>query len=251
MDILSSFLRSWDGIAFQNDEDHELMDSRELNVPLGQPAIRQWELNDNSTRYDRLEAAPSDHDLFIMWSLWVVISGLIGIFIGTVMLSILLDAKARKNPFNLYLFYLMVPDFIFSACCALTCLLNALEGSFWSVFMCQFQSFYLSFGVSANNWLNWVIAVELHRLLRSSHIRKKYNAPTRLTVTLQAILVYLYASFVSSWGVWGHLVPWLPHKVCRNVLQNNRAQRFGHLLQVAFQRAARKCHIYHLLCSSL
>jgi hypothetical protein len=34
---------------------------------LGQPVLRTWDLTSNSTRYDKMVAAPSDHDLFVVY----------------------------------------------------------------------------------------------------------------------------------------------------------------------------------------
>ena len=181
------------------------------DVPLGQPTVRQWEIDGNATRYDRLQAAPSDDDLVIMWSLWSVISGLIGLFVFLVLLSIVMNRKARENPFNLYLVYLMIPDIIFSAFCALTCTLNAWAGEYYSVFMCQAQSFYLVFGIAGNSWLNMMIARELHLLLQASVNMKKYSMPQPRKVTNIAMGVYAYSLFISSWGIWGSRLSWFPH----------------------------------------
>jgi hypothetical protein len=54
----------------------------------GQPFLRQWELQSNSTRYERLVAAPSDHDLRVMWSIWAGIDLWVGKFTILVFLSI-------------------------------------------------------------------------------------------------------------------------------------------------------------------
>ena len=182
------------------------------HVPLGQPTIREWELNSDSTRYDRLQAAPSDSDLVIMWSLWSPISAIIGIFVLLVLLSIVSKRKIRSNPFNLYLVYLMIPDIIFSLGCAVTCTFNALHGAYSSVAMCQAQSFYLVLGVAGNSWLNLMIAREIHSLLKSSFQRIKYTIPTPRQVTFTAVLVYLYAIVLSSAGIWGSHVSWFPHE---------------------------------------
>ena len=88
--------------------------SRNESVPLGQITIRQWELTRHSTRYDRLQAAPSDEQLETMWLVWIVVSSVVAIGVGTVLLGLLADRKARQNPFNLYLVFLMVPDVLFS-----------------------------------------------------------------------------------------------------------------------------------------
>lgn len=116
--------------------------SRNESVPLGQITIRQWELTSHSTRYDRLQAAPSDAQLETMWLLWVVVSSVVAVGVGTVLVGLLADRKARRNPFNLYLVFLMVPDILFSGFCAISCALNWSQGHMWSTAACQFQSFY-------------------------------------------------------------------------------------------------------------
>lgn len=182
------------------------------SVPLGQPTVRVWEINENTTRYDRIQAAPSDDDLMIMWSLWIWISGAVAIFIGLLMVSLLVDRNVRSNPFNLFLIYLTVPDFAFSAFCGMTCLMNISIGKYWSPSMCQFQSFYLVFGVAANTWLNLCVAWELHSLLRSSKRLRKYQLPSPGRVTCTALIVYAYSCFLASWTLWSDEFDNFPHR---------------------------------------
>lgn len=192
--------------------EHERQLGEDENVPLGQVTIRQWEITANSTRYERLQAAPSDDDLITMWTLWVVLSGLVAIFVSLVLLSIVCDRNARKNIFNWYLVYLMIPDVAFSFFCALTCAFNAVKGEYFGVAMCQFQSFYLTWGIAGNSWLNMVIARQLHLLLQSSVAMRRYRVPTRRIITCTAMAVYVYSAFVASWAFWGSSLSWWPHK---------------------------------------
>jgi len=97
---------------------------------LAQPTLRTWVINENTTRYERLHAAPSDDDLVLAWSLWTGISVFITVFIALVLVSILLDRKARSNPFNQFLIYLMIPDLVFSGFGGVCSLLNVLAGHY-------------------------------------------------------------------------------------------------------------------------
>ena len=163
--------------------------------------MRNWNLTDDSTRYDRLVAANSDADLVLSWSLWAGIAGVVGIFVILVFLSILRSRRARSNPFNMYLVYLMIPDMAFTIGCAVTCALNASQGHYWSERMCRAQSAYLVWGLTGNNWLNGTIAWQLHKMLRSSHRRLRYRPPTHGQVFQHAMLCYAWAAIVASWGV--------------------------------------------------
>merc|ERR1711976_1090557 len=98
-----------------------------------------------------------------------------GLFSFFVCMSITVDEKVRSKPFNLYLIYLMIPDFTFSLLCAITCLLNALNGGFYSHAMCNFQQLYVVFGIGSNAWLNSIIAHQLHKILRQSNTRRRYK----------------------------------------------------------------------------
>ena len=167
----------------------------------GRPTFRHWELDENATRYDRLASGPSDAQLVKYWFSWTGISFAVGFFSFLVFLSILLSPRARKSSFNLYLLYLMVPDFTFSLLCALTCFLNAINKEYWSSWMCNFQTWFCVFGIGANAWLNTVVAYQLHTMLSMSHDCRRYTAPTRTRVTVHALLVYLYCGFLGTWGL--------------------------------------------------
>jgi hypothetical protein len=182
----------------------------EEEIPLGQPALREWELDSSSTRYDRLIAAPSDDALFTMWVIWAGIAFLAFAFLGTIMLSILLSRRARQNPFNIYLLFLLFSDFTFSLACCITCSLNASAGHYFAPWMCRFQSFYVTWSVCSSFWLNAVVARQLHVLLASSFVRRRYNAPTPKQVVCQSIAVYVYAAFIASIGILD--LSWLPHR---------------------------------------
>lgn len=164
------------------------------------PVIRIDELTDDSSRYEHFSAAPPDEELVKYWYSWVALAFINGFFSLLVFLSIVANRRARRKPFNLYLIYLMIPDFTFSLLCALTCLMNAIHGSYWSHWMCNFQQFYVVFGIGANAWLNLIIAHQLHIILRFSKCRRRYKLPTRRVVTIHAIASYSWCLFLASWG---------------------------------------------------
>ena len=165
------------------------------------PYLRDWELNANSTRYDKNLAAPDDEQLVKYWYGWAVLALTAGIFVLCVFLPLVTSRKARKQSFNVYLMYLMIPDFVFSICCGITCLLNAVNGSYYSHWMCNFQQWYCVWGIGANCWLNALITYQLHSLLKCSQQTRRYRIPPPKNVTKHALLVYLYCAFLGSWGL--------------------------------------------------
>jgi hypothetical protein len=173
----------------------------EETVVKGRPQLRIWELNENSTRYEKMMAAPSDEDLTKYWTAWSATLFFVGIFAVVVFLGIVSSRRTRDNPFNLYLLYLLVPDIVFSLSCAVTCLLNAVNGEYWSTWMCNFQQWYCVFGIGGSMWLNAVIAYQIHTMLRLSHNRRRYRPPTRKQVTMHSLVVYLYTGFLGTWGL--------------------------------------------------
>jgi hypothetical protein len=160
-----------------------------------------WELNENSTTLDIISAAPSDEYLVHAWWSWAVVAILVGLASLIVGLGILTSRRARRNPFNMYLVYLAIPDFVFSFSCGITCLLNAINREYWSEWMCSFQNWYAVFGIGSNAWINACIMRELYRMLRSGERIRRYNPPSRKYVTAQALAVYLCMGCLGVWGL--------------------------------------------------
>lgn len=182
-------------------------------VPINEPAIRMWELNENSTHYDRMVAAPSDEDLIKFWSGWAGIMLITGVLTTLILIPLLScrRPKVRKNPFNVYLIFLMVPDMMVAWICGFTCLTNALAGHFTTPFMCRFQSFYMIASIGANSWLNLLITRQLYKMLDAARKFQRFPMPTKRQVIKEAICVYIYSLFLATLGV----IPsasWWPHK---------------------------------------
>ena len=186
------------------------------DVPLGQPALRVWELNENSTGYDRQRAAPSDETRHKVWIAWSTFFFAFAAFNVIVFLGIITARKVRKRPFNVYVIFLMIPDIIYTLSCAIQCAILAARNGFVTPTSCQIQSFYLMFGLTANSWMNALVARELKRLLTWSSRRARYKPPPSKKIAWDSFYVYLFSAGL-SFASWVVNIPWWPH---RTDLQN-------------------------------
>ena len=125
-------------------------ENEEDAVPLGEVKVRWENLNSSSTPYERAIAAPSDSTLHTMWLALSFVNLTDSIVVAVCFVGIILNRKVRKNPFNLYLLFLMFPDWCFGFFCFLTCIMCYAKGEFWSPAMCKWQSVYLVFGTVSN-----------------------------------------------------------------------------------------------------
>uniref|UniRef100_A0A7S4MG28 G-protein coupled receptors family 1 profile domain-containing protein n=1 Tax=Odontella aurita TaxID=265563 RepID=A0A7S4MG28_9STRA len=164
----------------------------------------------NATRYDWAHAAPSDALMRSTWITWAVIASLVATACLTLIAGLLLSRRARRKPFNLYLAFLTVPDALFSGMCAMTCSMSAAAGRYYSSAMCEWQSWYVMFGFTANMWMNLVVARHLHDMLRTLQAGRRYDPPTCCRVCVEATVVYTYASVLSSLTLLPEKMPWSP-----------------------------------------
>ena len=199
------------------------------DVQLGKPGLRVWELNENSTGYDRQRAAPSDETMQKVWIAWSTFFFAFAIFNIIVFLGIVTARKVRSRPFNVYVIFLMIPDIIYTFSCAIQCAFLAARNGFVSPGVCQLQSFYLMFGLTANSYMNALVARELKRLLTSSSRRARYKPPTTKKIAWDSCVVYLFSAGISM-ASWVVNVPWWPH---RTDLQNGLV-----CLPISFDKAS-------------
>lgn len=165
------------------------------------PLVRQWELDENSTHYEKQVAAPTNEDMVTMWTAWYIIFYLLAICTTSVFIALVCTRKIRQSSFNLFLIYLMVPDCLVLWLCATSCLVNSLAGRFTSIQHCKFQCFYLVATLSANAWLNLAITRHLLIMLQSAAQYKKYKPPSRKRVTMEALGAYGFSMFLACWFV--------------------------------------------------
>ena len=165
------------------------------------PALFRSHLNETTIdhlsrfAYPRVSASPED--LRIQFSILGSINVLVALSCGLLILSILRSNKLRNTPFNLYLLSVAIPDVLSGLSCMLTCPLSVRQATYYSEAMCGYQSFFLNASVTANTWMNAVIVYQIHKLLRYSKKRLRFQPPTRKQVRGQAAIVYCYAIL---WG---------------------------------------------------
>lgn len=168
------------------------------------------DLNENSTRWDIVSAAPSDDILQIQFTAIAIIIAIVATSCLLLLISILRAPKVRKQSFNCYIIAITFPDFVMALMCLLTCAMNSSTATIYSEAMCGFQSWYLVWSITSNCWMNAIIAHEIHKMLRIGHFRGRYDPPTRKRVATEAIFVYTYAAFLASVAAWN--IPGLPFK---------------------------------------
>jgi len=170
--------------------------------------LRVKDLTTNSSSYERFVAAPDDDTRYVMWTLLSTVSAISGFFTLFVFLAILSSKTTRSQPFNWYLLFLMVPDFLFSLLCMVTCAMNARHLRYYSDWMCKFQQFYVTFGVMGNSYVNLLIAYQIHKMLSFTARRKRYQPPIIRTVKAHCLLVYVFVGLWAMMGIFG--TPWDP-----------------------------------------
>jgi len=92
----------------------------------------------------------------------------------------------------------------------MTCSMSAAAGRYYSSAMCEWQSWYVMFGFTANMWMNLVVARHLHDMLRTLQAGRRYDPPTCCRVCVEATVVYTYASVLSSLTLLPEKMPWSP-----------------------------------------
>ena len=135
---------------------------------IGNPVLYQWDLNENSTRYDYPRSRPADEVLQIQLSISAFVNAVVAVASFILILAILKSQKLRSNAFNLYILFMAIPDFIGSFFCLLTCAMSAPGSDFYSEAMCGFQAFYLIFAFTGNAWTNVIIFHQVNKLLDPS-----------------------------------------------------------------------------------
>ena len=181
------------------------------DVQLGRPGVRIWEVDESSTNFERQRAAPSDETLHRVWMAWSTFFFAFATFNVIVFLGIITARKVRRRPFNVYVIFLMVPDIVYTLSCAVQCAILSARGGFITPGSCQVQSFYLMFGLTANSWMNALVAKELRRLLTVSGRRARYKPPKKTKIFRDCLFVYLFSAVLAMIS-WLDSVPWWPHK---------------------------------------
>ncbi|CAB9527769.1 unknown protein [Seminavis robusta] len=172
-------------------------DTSNGHVSLGYPKLRLWDLNETSSHYDHLIAAPSDEQLVSMWLGYGVVFSIFLAFNLVVFLAILLTKKTRTNGFNQYMLAIMLPDIIYTGYCALQFNVLAAKGSYRGHW-CKTQLFVAVFFAISNFYLNAVVAHEVKILLDASMRRQRYFPPSQKRIFVLVTASYLWACLVAT-----------------------------------------------------
>jgi hypothetical protein len=159
----------------------------------------------NATGIDNRNMMPDEHSMQIMWAGWSLISFLAAFICIMVLAAVVVSKKARKSGFNLYLAALMVPDIFFSLNCGITCAMNHANRMYVSVFMCDYQTLYSTFGIAGSFWLNAVVAHEVYEVLKQKPGLGTYVGPSTTAVVCKSTTVFVFTLLLSSVPTWGVL----------------------------------------------
>ena len=171
--------------------------------------FRENELNATHTRYDIFVAGGSDRDRIVQWTVYASIALTAALVALLVLVAILRKPAVRRQSFNLFLVFLIIPDLVFSFFCGVNCALNAAHGDYVSAAWCRFQVFYCVWGIGCNAWLNAAIARHLHHMLQCGARMERYFPPSRKQVVYESLAIYLWMAFVASWV----FIPFVPHDI--------------------------------------
>jgi hypothetical protein len=179
------------------------LDPKELldRTSLGISPLSESELPDDASIFEVLVAAPDDEELHTIWTVWSIVFALYSFIILVVFFAIISSKRVRRQPFNHYLIYLMLPDILYTVLCTIQCGALAITGGNNTPASCRLQSFYLLFGNGANSWMNALIANQIHTLLKVSNRCGRYVPPTRRKIALQSRCAYAWAAFIAILGI--------------------------------------------------
>jgi hypothetical protein len=126
---------------------------------------------------------------------------------------VLLRPKLRAQPYNHYIVGLAIPDLVYSGICVITCALHAAHGHWYDGegigsgrWMCDFQAFYLTFGLAGSLWVNVAVTNELDGLTTSMRLMQQRSTPSIAKVYLRngaAFALALTISWVAVYGACG------------------------------------------------
>ena len=81
-----------------------------LNTDKTFPILRESDLDDTSTFFDIILAAPSDDKLVIYWAMWAFLALACAVLVLVFMLALMCSPpETRKQAFNMYVMFLMFP----------------------------------------------------------------------------------------------------------------------------------------------
>ena len=148
----------------------------------------------DGTRWSVMVTRMPPETMRVYWLIWMFVALLSSAASFVVIAVIARRPRLHSQPFNMFVVGLVIPDFVFSFSCSITCLLNYLNGGwFGGTRACDWQSLYCVFGFSASIWMNVVVTKELHRMALCTHAMRTYHPLPAREVGRRIGLVYAAA----------------------------------------------------------
>ena len=125
--------------------------------------------------------------------------------------NMLRDNERRNNSFNMYLFFIILPDALLNGTNGVDQIYEALTNGKHphNIFpLCEIDIGFNFFYYFTNVYMNAILAHEIYKLVIKSNQRKRANPPTTLRVLKQVFAVYLFTTLLSIWYMLD--VPWSP-----------------------------------------
>mmetsp|Transcript_20335 Transcript_20335/g.39604 ORF Transcript_20335/g.39604 Transcript_20335/m.39604 type:complete len:502 (-) Transcript_20335:144-1649(-) len=159
---------------------------------------------DGDTLHDPEYEETGPKALHAMWTGWAIASGAASITCFFILYAIARSRTTSRNAFNVFLWFLIFPDFIFSLGCLFTCTVNAAApglGILHVDWMCTFQAVYAIFGFTASPWMNALLGREVYRLLYANKWALVYSPTSPVMQFVLISCVYTWSFFVALWTV--------------------------------------------------
>jgi hypothetical protein len=120
------------------------------------------------------------------WVVWVGTAAVCAAASLGVIALVLSRARLRAQPFNHFVIGLSIPDLVFSGLSAIARARHGSRGR-WSDgdaglgdgrWLCDFQAWYLVFGVAGSMWVKLAVTRELDRLTTAIRLGRSYELPS-------------------------------------------------------------------------
>ena len=126
---------------------------------------------------------------------WLILSIVVLLFLSLLVASMMSSRFVRNQSYNLYIFFLAVPDLILNATMIVLSAM-VLANVKWDV---NDAVTYINGSVwLANMWINTVVSYEVYRMVMRSQRRVRTDPPSTTRICLQCGVVYV-ASLVLMW----------------------------------------------------
>lgn len=157
-------------------------------------ALPTLSLPANASLQDLIFSTPDVGTMRWVWASWAALA-----VPAIIMASMIIAASfRRKSGLNLYLAAMALPDAAGDVLHAVICMLAYSKGTYPGATLCHLQCFCLSMMIFVSSWINLFLGVEVHKILASTKVLGQYQPPSRRTVWLVCIGVYVFCGLCAG-----------------------------------------------------